>query len=113
MAALDYDLRIDQGAEYRLRIPVLDQDGDPVNLSGWSLRGEVRATYGSPYVLFDLNSSLSVDDDAVHAVLTILGPDSAPWVWTEAVYDVEIVDPGGSPYRLIQGRVLVSPEVTQ
>lgn len=113
MAALDYDLHIDQGSEYRLRVPVLDQDGDAVNLTGWSLRGEIRATHSSPYVLYDLGDSLAVDDDDVHVLLTILASDSAPWVWTSAVYDIEIVDPGGSVYRLLQGRVFVSPGVTR
>lgn len=110
MPALAYDLHIEQGSEYQLRIPVLGEDNQPLLLNGWGVRGAIRATHGSPFVLYDLENALSLGPTYVD--LTILADDSALWEWRQGVYDVELIDLGGSPYRLVEGRVYVTPEVT-
>lgn len=110
MPALAYDLHIEQGSEYHLRIPVLGEDDLPLLMAGWGVRGVIRAHPGSPYVLYDLDNALSLGQSWVD--LTILGDTSALWEWRQGVYDVELIDLGGSPFRLLQGRVHVSPEVT-
>jgi hypothetical protein len=111
MTALDYDLAIEQGSAYRRSIPVLDEAGSLLDVTGWSARGQIRLTHTSATTLHDLSSNLTVTDSAV--VLEIPADSSAPWVWREGVYDVELVDPAGTPTRLLQGRVLVSPEATR
>lgn len=111
MAALDYDLEIEQGATYRLTIPVLDEDHRPLDVTGWSVRGQIRAHHGSAHVLYDLAARLATAGPTV--VLDIPGDDSVAWVWRTGVYDIELVDPGGGSVRLAQGRVVVSPEVTR
>lgn len=111
MAALDYDLIIEQGSDYRRAIPVLDETGAPLDITGWSVRGQIRLTYTSPTPLHDLGPHLTIAGTAVE--LEITGEASAPWVWQLAFYDVELVDPSGNPTRLMQGRVVVSPEVTR
>lgn len=111
MSALDFDLRIEQGARYRLVVPVLDADGQPLDVSTWTVRGQVRPDQGSPEVVYDLTPALSVSGSTV--LLDIPGAASSLWAWTEGVYDVELVDPDSHVTRLLQGRVVVSPETTR
>lgn len=111
MAALRYDLLIEQGSTYRRSVPVLDDTGAPLDVTGWSVRGQIRLTHDSPTTVYDLGPHLTVTGTAVE--LVIPAEASSAWVWRWGVYDVEIVDPGGSPTRLIQGSVGVSPEVTR
>jgi hypothetical protein len=46
-------------------------------------------------------------------VLHIPGTVSSGWVWRTGVWDLELVDSGGKPLRLLKGAVKVSPEVTR
>ncbi|MFI6634264.1 hypothetical protein ACIBI7_35745 [Nonomuraea fuscirosea] len=46
-------------------------------------------------------------------LLHIPGATSAAWTWRVGVYDLELVDVGGRPLRLLQGAVRVTGEVTR
>lgn len=111
MAALTYDLAIEQGATFRLVVPVLDDHGAGVDLTGWAARGQIRETHSSVAVLYRLGEHISLSGS--NLILEIPGDDTAVWAWSEGVYDIELVNPAGDTARLIQGRVKVSPEVTR
>lgn len=109
MTALSYDLMIDQGADFVVSIPILDPDGAPQSLVGWTARGQVRQTHGGAVVLHDLEPVSS----AATVTVTVDAASSAAWDWRVGVYDIELVDPSEKVIRLVQGRVIVSPEVTR
>jgi hypothetical protein len=109
--ALRHDLVIEQGSTYRLSVPVLDDTSEPLDITGWTVRGQIRLTHASPTVAYDLGPHLAIAGTAVE--VTIPAEDSSLWTWCGGVYDVELVDPDGNPTRLIQGNVVVSPEVTR
>jgi hypothetical protein len=44
--------------------------------------------------------------------VTILSADTTDLDFNEAVYDVEIVDTTGEPFRLLEGVVSLDPETT-
>lgn len=111
MAALDYDITIEQGARYRLAVPVFDPEGAALDVTGWSLRGQIRLSHNSPDPVYSLTGVLSTSGSTV--LLDIPGDDSVTWMWREGVYDVELIDPDAHTTRLLQGRVLVSPETTR
>lgn len=111
MAALEYDLEVEQGSTYRRTVPVLDEDGNPLDVTGWTVRGQVRLTPLSPVVLLDLGPHLTVSGTSVE--LAIPGTVSSLWAWREATYDVELVAPSAAVTRLLRGRVLVDPETTR
>lgn len=111
MPALEYNLAVEQGSTFRRSIPVLDDTGVPLNVTGWSARGQIRLTHRDRTVAYDLGPHLEVAGTNVE--LVIPAEDSSLWTWRWAVYDVEVVDLIGNPTRLIQGSVSVSPEVTR
>jgi len=101
-------LRIKQGTTWSRSWPIT-QDGLPVNFTGWSARGQVRATAESEIVLHEwigelADSTLTISHDPA---------DSAAWEWRTGVYDIELTDPDGRVARIAEGRVMIIPEVTR
>ena len=114
MAALEVDLEIDQGSDWAMKWPVTD-GGAAVDLTaGWSLRGHVRKRLADTETLYEWDSS---DGTAVLEAdgftLLVANTVSSGWTWKSAVYDVELVQPGGAVTRVLQGKVTVDPEVTR
>ena len=99
---------IDQGSDYRLRIPILDDADHPVDVTGWSAVGQVRKDADSP-----LLHDLAVTPTGTVVLLHIPGSASDGWTWTRARYDVKLLDPNGVPTRLLEGTVKVRPAITR
>ena len=111
MTARRYDMRPEQGADYHLSIPVVNDAGNPFTVTGWSARGQIRRLLDDEEPLYELDDHLTVDDTTVE--LDIPAEVSSEWTWRQARYDIELVDPDGRPTRLLEGHVFVSPEVTR
>lgn len=111
---LRYHLRINQGESFQVAIPVLDEDGDPISLSGMTARGQIRSHAADATVLHEwtlLNSGLAFD--ANNVVLKVPAATSSVWTFRTAQYDVELVDTDGNVTRLVDGHVIVHPEITR
>ena len=103
--------------------------GVAVDLTGYSARSQARDA--DDQLIFDLTSlnggitlggaagtiSLNLDAQATSALWTGDGSlDSATngaSLYERGVWDLELVAPNGRVQRLIQGRLLLSPEVTR
>lgn len=110
---LRYDLRINQGETFRVSIPVLDADGDPVPLTGLTARGQIRSYAASPTALYEWSTAeLNVAFDDSDVVLTVPAADSAAWTFRTAQWDLEL-DDDGVVTRLVEGHVIVYPEITR
>lgn len=132
MTALQKDLYIEQGASFLMPFQWCQNGGtesapvagDPIDLTGFTARMQIRQRIGSA-VLVDATT----DNQAI--VLGQATPDSPVdltngWVtvclsdtMTDAldirsgVYDLEAKDASGFVYRLLQGKVTVSLNVTR
>jgi hypothetical protein len=110
-----YDITIDQGAGFELLI-VFTADGEPVDFTGASARMHAREKVSSTETLFELTSD---DDDitlgglAGTVKLTMPAADTAELTFSKGVYDLEIAPAGREPYRLLEGSVYLSREVTR
>lgn len=106
-------LTIPQGTSWGISWPILD-DGHPAVLTDWTVLAQVRDIADEETVFYEwgsLRGNVTVDD---HCVTLYVRPDeSAAWTWRRAVYDVELTDPDGAVYRIAEGPVYVSPEVTR
>ncbi len=109
MPAARYDLIVEQGSDYLLRVPVLNEFGQPVTVTGWTVTGQVRARHSSDTVL----QQLDVTPNGTYVELRIPRATSSAWTFLAARYDVEIVSPGSEGTRLIEGGVYVRPEITR
>lgn len=112
--ATSYKFAWDQGTTIS-RVLRWRRDNEPVNLSGYSGRMEIRDRVGGTLLH-------RLDTDSL-GTMTIDGPEGAisfeipaevtqTWTWRNAVYDLELIDSEGRVTRLIQGTISLSPEVT-
>ena len=111
-----YDITINQGENYDLTATLLDSVGNPINVSGYLLRGKVKYSYGSTGVLADLGPTvISATGGIINFNLNAIETASLPI--TVGVYDIERYVSGQSPEitvtRVLQGKVTVNPEATQ
>mgnify|MGYP007090467581 CR=1 FL=1 len=131
MSAGRYPIYIEQGASLDFEVQYIDSDGNPVDLSGYSARMQIRPSVTSTTTYITLSSTLKADGTGLnlsgsHSTkpptsgsigVFISACSSSVLDFGEAVYDLELSVPyeGGCDYvtRLIQGPVKLSKEVTR
>lgn len=111
-------LVIRQGMTERFRWPVTDPTtGNPIDISSWSARGQVRKWSNADELLHEWSTAtgnLTLGSDG-YLTITVAPAVSSAWDWVEGRYDIELTMPGadGDVIRIAEGRVMVSPEITR
>lgn len=111
------DIPIEQGATWTLDISVTDDNGDAIDLTGYTARMSIRRDADDSTALIELTTangriSIAALTGIVTLVLTA-AETAAITTWTRGVYDLELVSAIGTVTRLIQGAVTVLAEVTR
>lgn len=110
------DIVIEQGATFRLPCTWKDENGTPVDLSLYTAQMQIREEIASSAALISLSSGTGEIELGVALgtiLVTIPATTTATFTWTQGVYDLELTDLTGGVTRLLQGVVIVSPEVTR
>lgn len=102
-------------------LPVQWVTGEPavgVNLTGCTVKMQIRKTATSADILYELSTSNGkitfVDATIGKFRVTITGEESENFTFFRGVYDLEVHYPsGGNVYRLMQGSVTIDPNVTR
>lgn len=115
MAALEYDMTINQGETWSIAFPVLDGAGDPLPVDGWHVRAQIRLYKNSATPAFEWNNTslLNAVVAGTSVQLRLTPADTALWKFEHALYDVELTDPQGGVTRIAEGRVLLKAEITR
>lgn len=109
LAAGTFDLHLEQGATYVQNFRVMDVPD--FTWDGWTARSQIRSAAASENgeLLLDLGPYLTVIGDTVRLAI----PASVTETLTRnGLWDLEMVN-GGTVVRLLQGRAVVSLEVTR
>lgn len=110
MPPLPYTLTVYQGEDYERAVPMTDTGTNtPLDITGWTVAGQIRAGYSSTTVLHTLTLTPSGTD----LIVEIPGSVSAAWPWRLARYDVKLTAPNGKATRSLQGSVVVYAEITR
>lgn len=108
--AIKAHLQIDQGASYSTSIDVTDDNGDPVDLTGYTGAAQMRKHYTSTnahaFTVSIANASGVVTLSMNAAVSGNISPG-------RYVYDCELTDTQGTVSRLVEGIVTITPQVTR
>lgn len=115
MASVAHDIVIDQGSVFNMALQWTDENGDPIDLSGYTGRMQVREEYGSATAMIDI-SGVSITFDASGNInITATAAETEAAVPGRHVYDLEIYPAGdeAQAIRLIHGDAVVTPEVTR
>lgn len=118
MPAATRDIEIEQGSVYNFDLIYKDADGAPINITGWKARMQIRQKVSSTDAVLSLSSddgTIVLGDAAGTIKAKITAVASAALTIKTGVYDLELVPPSGEDdaFRLIEGAVTVSPEVTR
>jgi len=128
MSAGRYSFTIEQGATLDFELAYKDSSNDPIDLTGYQGRMQIRPSVGSDTVYITLSSSLDDDGTGLNFSgsdglnpptsgtigIFISATSSSLLDFNEAVYDLELAT--GSEYpvvtRLLEGQVKLSKNVT-
>jgi hypothetical protein len=108
LAAGDWDLYIEQGATF---VQTYTVDDDPAfTWDGWTARAQIRSeATAAGELLLDLTDYLTVIGGAIRLAIPATATET---LTRNGRWDLEVVS-GSTVVRLLNGRAIVSPEVTR
>lgn len=109
-----YNMICPQGATFSKQL-TYSIDDEPVDLTTYSARMQVREKHTSKTVVVNLNTedggiSLGGEDGTID--IYISDEDTAEISAKDYVYDIELIA-SNEVYRLLEGKFIVTPEVTR
>ena len=121
--ANSYNINTIQGDHLQLSLRIKDSNSNPINLSGYDVRGVVKYAYGytgNEQVLVNLNPLIVSGNNGSYYSSGIVSINVESYITASIpvgtfVYDIERFPygiPTGNSIKLIRGKFIVSPEVT-
>jgi hypothetical protein len=114
MAAGTLDLSIEQGATYNL-VLTWQINGTAVNLTNYTARLQARVDVEDSEVILSLTTGAGITLGGAAGTITLDQTATQTTLLPAGtyVYDLELIAGGGTVTRLVQGELIVSPEVTR
>lgn len=110
---LNFPLEINQGETWEMTFPIVDSTSSPVDVTGWTAVAQIRHGPFEP-VLYEWaasHSNLAFGSSSV--TLSVDAATSSAWSFTEGSYDLQLTDTIGRVYRVAEGSVKISQEITR
>lgn len=104
------NLVIDQGTTFSTDLALTDENGDSINLSGYTANSQIRKWYTSTNASATFTSLINTTSGTI--TLTLSANQTSNLVSGRYVYDVEINN-GSTVSRIVEGIITVTPEVTR
>lgn len=108
------NLTFSQGATWKLNL-TYESGNNPVDLTNYTARMQARSTYDSTAVALNLTNGTGITLGGTAGTIALLvnATTTAAIGAAQYVYDLEIVSPSGEVTRVIEGALIVTPEVTR
>ena len=110
-----YNIVCPQGSTFD-QVLTYSVDDEPVNLTGYSARMKVKEKYTSATAELDLttvNGAIVLGGASGTITINVDAATTANLVAKEYIYDLELVSSSNIVTRLIEGKFIVTPEVTR
>jgi hypothetical protein len=110
----DYNIKCPQGATFDKTFTIT-VNGSPMNLTGYTAAMQVRETYDSTSTLLSLTNGSGITLGGTAGTIAVLVASTATAAIADGFYsyDLEITSGGGVTDRLLQGKFVVTPQVTR
>lgn len=109
MAATAY-LDIDQGSDFTSEMTLENDDGTPMNISGFNIRSQFRKSYNS-VIGYDFVTTI-INAAQGKFTLSLSGVASSAIKPGRYLYDVEVYG-SQTKTRVVEGVITISPEITR
>lgn len=114
-----YNITFVQGDTYNLRLRFKDANSDPVDITGWEFKAQVRANYDAELALAEF--TYVIDDQVTntgYVDLTLSDIQTTPLPVAvmpdpSGYWDLEITYPSGDVLTVMAGKVTVKAQVTR
>lgn len=119
MSASEYNFKIEQGSTFKIRFYYKDENGDPIDLTGYCARLNWKTNFGVVQSFFTENTDYSVykfelDEANGGMVLTLPASTTNSFEFSYAKYDLELQSPDAIyssenfyTYRLLYGKATI------
>lgn len=118
-------MKIEQGATFEKTFTLKDSSAVKIDLTGWTFAGKIRHRYDAPSVVATFSAAVASNQvtnkgeftvsltAAQTAAIPVDESETIDRDLTEYLYDIEATKPDTKIDRVLEGKVLVSPEVTR
>lgn len=104
------NLLIDQGTDYTTSVTLTDNNGDPIDITGYTGASQMRKSYtSSTYYAFNV----AIDGPIGKITLTMSANTTSGISPGRYLYDVELTDVQNHVSRVFEGIVTVTPNITR
>jgi len=117
MAAGKHNITIEEGSTFSQRWTYKDVNGNPIDLTGYTARMQVREKHSSSTAVIDISdgNGITLGGAAGTIDIEILPAATINLALPKGfgVYDMELTPPDGKTFRLMEGGVKYTREVTR
>src|SRR3546814_19586309 len=100
MAVVDtVNLALYRWSTFRQRLNVVDENAQPVNLTGYGAKLQVRASHGDATVLFEATDADIMTPGNGYVDIDIPGNMVGAWTFSSGVYDLFVPEIGRGSWR--------------
>lgn len=108
--ACELNLKIDQGSTFEKSFRWRDTDGDPKDLTGYSIAAQIRSEPGGS---LQANFGAAITDPTNGEFKLVLAATASSAIQSGwYVYDIELTQ-NASTTRVVEGKLEIRPEVTK
>jgi hypothetical protein len=113
--AVQYNVEIDQGADWFLNVTYEQPAGTPVNITGYTSALQLRSLPTDATAVLSLSTGSGIAITGSTGLVAVHATAAQTRAIDEGVYyyDLEITSQSGIVTRLVQGQAYVSAEVTR
>jgi hypothetical protein len=111
MAAGTYNISIEQGSTWSLRLSIDSSPGTDKDMTGFTIASKIGKSYYDTAPI-SMAAAYVIQNQGIFTISLTAAQTAALDPAHEYVYDVEITDGAGVVTRMIQGRATVSPGIT-
>lgn len=104
------NLVIDQGSTFSTDLTLTDENGDPIDLVGYTANSQIRKWYTSSTPSATFTTAINTQIGVI--TLSLTANQTSNLVSGRYVYDVEI-NSGAEVSRIVEGIVTITPQVTR
>lgn len=99
------NLTLNKGSSYKITY-LVSKDGDSVNFTGYSLRGQIKPSASSSTVLLDMTSAnllLKIDNENSSIIMNLPESFTRRVSSSIAVYDIELLNSNSETSKIVTG----------